>query len=91
METGIALCGEPVTLPGHLSGPVCCLSGRSLGWDTQAGAQTWRPGMGRVSGMYERQMNWCLHFYVRSGGGDYWDFRGHIIFTQTVAAGLVLY
>ncbi len=36
METGSALCGEPVTLPGRLSGPVCRLSGSSLRWDRHA-------------------------------------------------------
>lgn len=36
METGGALCGEPVTLAAHLSGPVCCLSDNSLEWDRQA-------------------------------------------------------
>lgn len=87
METGSALCGEPVTLPGHLSGLVCCLSGSSLGWDRQAGAQTWRRGLGRVRRMHERQMNWCMQIYVRSGGRYYWDFKAHMILTQNVAAG----
>lgn len=38
METGCALCGEPVTPPGHLSGPVCRLS-CSRTWTGQAGRQ----------------------------------------------------
>lgn len=38
METGCALCGEPVTPPGHLSGPVCRLS-CSRTWTGQARRQ----------------------------------------------------
>lgn len=47
METGGALCGEPVTPPGRLSGPVCRLSGSSLGWDRQAGGRLKHEGDGR--------------------------------------------
>lgn len=38
VETGGALCGEPVTPPGLLSGPVCWLSGSSAGRERQVGA-----------------------------------------------------
>lgn len=79
VETGGALCGEPVTLPGHLSGPVCRLSGSSPGWDRQAAGSNMETRAGR---MYEGQMNWCMQIYVRSGRCYNWDFKGHMICTQ---------
>lgn len=51
----------------------------------QADSNMERTGLGRVRRMYERQMNWCMQIYVRSGK---WG-RTHDLYTaQNVAAGV---